>query len=292
MNTGTLTIVIVIAVIIIAAIGVAIFRQTQKQRSERLREQFGPEYDRAVEQKDDRRSAESELRAREKRQRELELRTLDQGQRRHFEQRWSDVQRDFVDGPGQAVRQADILVVDVMTARGYPVDDFDQRADDLSVRYPVVTARYREARQISRANERGEASTEDLRGAVTSYRSLVEALLQDDDRTEQRRGNEPAGGAGGRIADRRDSDDRDADSRRGDRGNFADREAGDRRTAERQTVDRDTADRRTGDRDTADREAGDRESADPDSADRETAGRGLNGQGRTTPQRNGQEAGA
>jgi hypothetical protein len=277
MNSGTLIIVIVIAVIIIAAIGVAIFRQGQKRRSERLREQFGPEYDRAVDQKDDRRSAESELRAREKRQRELELRTLDPGQRRHFEQRWSDVQRDFVDGPGKAVHQADLLVVDVMTARGYPVDDFDQRADDLSVRYPVVTARYREARRISRANERGEASTEDLRGAVTSYRSLVEALLGDDDRTEQHNENEPARGTGGRIADRRDSDDRVSDSRRGDREKFADREPGDQRTADRETVDRKTADRRTGDRETG---------------ERKTAGRGLNGQGRTTPDRNGREAGA
>jgi len=282
MNSGTLIIVIVIAVIIIAAIGVAIFRQGQKRRSERLREQFGPEYDRAVEQKDDRRSAESELRAREKRQRELELRTLDAGQRRQFEQRWSDVQRDFVDGPGRAVHQADLLVVDVMMARGYPVDDFDQRADDLSVRYPVVTARYREARRISRANERGEASTEDLRGAVTSYRSLVEALLRDDNGTERRGENEPADRTGGRIADRRGGDDRDTDSRRGDHGSFADRQAGDRRTADREPADRDPADRRTGDQRTAARET----------VDRDTAGRGLNGSGRTAPERNGQEAGA
>ena len=78
-----------------------------------------------------------------------------------------------------------------MSARGDPVDDFDQRADDLSVRYPNVTQRYREARRIARANERGEVGTEELRNAVTSYRSLVDALLHDDDRS--RSGGDPAG---------------------------------------------------------------------------------------------------
>jgi hypothetical protein len=192
MNSATLTIVIVIAVIVILAIGAAVYRLGQKRRSERLHERFGPEYDRAVENSDGRRGAESQLRAREKRHQELELRTLDAGQQRQFEERWSDVQRDFVDGPGRAVHHADRLVVDVMSARGYPVDDFDQRADDLSVQYPKVTQRYREARQIARANERGEAGTEELRNAVTSYRSLVDALLHDDD-DRSRSGRDPAG---------------------------------------------------------------------------------------------------
>jgi hypothetical protein len=191
MNSATLTIVIVIAVIVILAIGAAVYRLGQKRRSERLHERFGPEYDRAVEHADGRKGAESELRAREKRHQDLELRTLDVGQQRQFEQRWSDVQRDFVDGPGRAVHRADRLVVDVMSARGYPVDDFDQRADDLSVRYPKVTQHYREARRIAHANERGEAGTEELRTAVTSYRSLVDALLHDDDRS--RSGSAPAG---------------------------------------------------------------------------------------------------
>jgi hypothetical protein len=85
-----------------------------------------------------------------------------------------------VDDPSDAVRNADRLVVEVMAARGYPVEDFDQRADDLSVSHPEVTQRYREARGIAQANEDGNADTEDLRQAVTSYRSLVLALLGDD----------------------------------------------------------------------------------------------------------------
>jgi dephospho-CoA kinase len=61
-----------------------------------------------------------------------------------------------------------VLVVEVMSARGYPVEDFDQRADDLSVSHPEITQRYREASRIAQANEDGTVDTEDLRQAVTS----------------------------------------------------------------------------------------------------------------------------
>ena len=93
----------------------------------------------------------------------MELRTLDAAEREDFERRWTNVQGKFVDDPSSAVRNADQLVVDVMSARGYPVEDFDQRADDLSVDHAEVTQRYREARRIAHANEEGNADTEDLR---------------------------------------------------------------------------------------------------------------------------------
>lgn len=190
MNSGTIIILVIVAVIIVAALGLAIQKQAQRKRSERLQQDFGPEYDRAVRRSDGPRAAEAELLEREKRHKSLELRVLDAGQRRDYEQRWSRVQADFVDDPSRAVRDADHLVVDVMSARGYPVDDFDQRADDLSVDYPAVTERYRKARTIARANERGETDTEDMRNAVTSYRSLIDALLHDDDS----RGGDSRGG--------------------------------------------------------------------------------------------------
>src|SRR4029450_13047847 len=104
------------------------------------------------------------------RQEKLELRSLDSSEREDFERRWSDVQAQFVDDPKNAVHNADVLVVEVMSARGYPVQDFDQQADDLSVRYPEVTQRYRDARRIARANEDGTVATEDLRQAVSSER--------------------------------------------------------------------------------------------------------------------------
>jgi uncharacterized membrane protein len=180
MSNTTLIIVIVVAIVVVAAIAVVGYRLAQQRRTTRLREQYGPEYDHAIDQADSQHEAESELRDRSKRHEKLELRSLDSSEREDFERRWSDVQGQFVDDPSNAVRNADLLVVEVMSARGYPVDDFDQRADDLSVSHPEVTERYREARRIAQANKDGTVDTEDLRQAVTSYRSLVLALLADD----------------------------------------------------------------------------------------------------------------
>lgn len=277
MNSVTTVIVIIIAVIVILAIGAAIYRLTQKRRSDRLHERFGPEYDRAVERADDRRGAESELLEREKRHKELELRTLDAGQQRQFEQRWSNVQRDFVDGPAKAVHHADRLVVDVMSARGYPVDDFDQRADDLSVKYPKVTQHYREARRIARANERGEVSTEELRTAVTSYRSLVDALLHDSDgpksdsaRTDSARTDSA----------RRDTDQlkarRDSNGQQGNNGRRGDDPRGDDPRGDDQREHDRRDDRRDAERG-SDRPAGDRPRTEHDD-DRPKARHGSNGQ--------------
>jgi FtsZ-interacting cell division protein ZipA len=181
MNGITLVLLIIVAVVIIVAIGMVAFRVSQKRRTEALREKFGPEYDRKVDQADDKRKAESELREREKRHSKLDIRPLKPEQRSEFQNRWAAVQGEFVDDPADAVRDADKLVVEVMSARGYPVDDFDQRADDLSVEHPEVTQYYRKARQISTANQRGEADTEQLRRAVTSFRALIDALLDDSD---------------------------------------------------------------------------------------------------------------
>jgi FtsZ-interacting cell division protein ZipA len=180
MSNITLIIVIVIAIVVVVAIAVVGYQMARKRRTAQLREQYGPEYDRSVDQAENQREAESELRDRAKRHEKLELRSLDSSERDDFEQRWSDVQGQFVDDPSNAVRNADLLVVDVMSARGYPVEDFDQRADDLSVRHAEVTQQYREARRIAQANEDGNVDTEDLRQAVTSYRALVMTLLEDD----------------------------------------------------------------------------------------------------------------
>jgi hypothetical protein len=188
MSNVTLIIVIVVAVVVIVTIVIVGYQMTRRRWTRQLREQYGPEYDRAVDQADSQHKAESELRGRSKRHEQLELRGLDSSERENFERRWSDIQGQFVDDPSTAVRNADLLVVAVMSARGYPVEDFDQLANDLSVRHPEDTQRYREARRIAQANEDGTVDTEDLRQAVTSYRSLVLALLADDeDRTRHNR---------------------------------------------------------------------------------------------------------
>ena len=188
MSNITLIMVSVVAVVVIVAIVIAGYQMARQRRTAQLREEYGPEYDRAVDLAGSQHEAESELRGRSKRHEQLALRSLDTSERENFERCWSDIQGQFVDDPSTAVRNADRLVVEVMSARGYPVDDFDQRANDLSVSYPEHTQRYREARRIAQANEDGTVDTEDLRQAVTSYRSLVLALLADDeDRTRHNR---------------------------------------------------------------------------------------------------------
>ena len=191
MSNITLIIVIVVAVVVIVAIVIVGYHMARQRRTTRLREQYGPEYDRAVDLADSQREAESELQGRSKRHEQLELRSLDSSERENFERCWSDIQGQFVDDPSTAVRNADLLVAEVMSARGYPVEDLDQRANDLSARYPEGTQRYREARRIAQADEDGTVDTEDLRQAVTAYRSLVLALLADDeDRTRHDRTND------------------------------------------------------------------------------------------------------
>ncbi|MEU6698379.1 hypothetical protein [Pseudonocardia sp. NPDC046786] len=190
MTDITTIIIVAVVVIVLVAIVAAALAAARRRRSAALREQFGPEYDRAVRGADDPRDAEKDLAERRRRHRSLRLRDLDPQERAGYRGRWTQVQQGFVDDPASAVREADRLVAEVMSARGYPVEDFDQRAEDLSVAYPVLTQRYREARGISREHAAGRAGTEDLRQAVTSYRALVDALLDDtgDERDRDARG--------------------------------------------------------------------------------------------------------
>ncbi len=180
MNSTVLIIVIIVVVVILVVIAAAVYLTRGRRRSERLKERFGPEYERTVAEAGDRRTAEEQLAAREKRHRTLNLRTLDDDERTHFHDRWLCVQSDFVDDPDRAVDRADALVAELMTARGYPAADFERRSEDISVEHPVVVERYREAQRISAAHARGRVDTEELRRAVTSYKSLVQALLDED----------------------------------------------------------------------------------------------------------------
>ncbi len=200
MPTWAWVIVVVIAAAIVAAIAWALYR---KRQSEQLQERFGPEYERAVAERGARSEAETELREREKRREKLEIRPLERAARdRHLES-WRRVQARFVDEPGPAVREADALVMEVMRERGYPMDDFDQRAADISVDHPDVVENYRAAHRISLANERDEASTEDLRQAMVHYRALFQELLE---------AGEDGGASGGPGASERDAR-RDATTR-------------------------------------------------------------------------------
>ena len=176
---------IVVAVLVLAAIGWLVW---QRQRSEALRERYGPEYERTVNQLGDKRRAESELLRRQERVAALEIRPLSAQQRNQYQQRWRAVQTRFVDDPKGAVTDADALVEDVMKTRGYPISEFDQRAADLSVHHPRVVDNYRAARDIAQRHRQGRATTEDLRQAMVHYRGLFDDLLEDREHaTEQPR---------------------------------------------------------------------------------------------------------
>lgn len=170
-----LIVVIVLLVIGLAAAGVMLSR---RKRSERLQDHYGPEYARSLDETGgDRRSAEAQLAAREERHSEFDIRDLRPEERERFSTSWTQIQRGFVDDPVESVRAADELVGDIMRTRGYPVEDFDRRAEDLSVNHPDVVQHYREARKVRDATDHGEVDTDQQRHAVTSYRSLVEALI-------------------------------------------------------------------------------------------------------------------
>lgn len=181
MDTTTL---IIIAVVVIVAI-VAGFLLMQRRRSERLQSRFGPEYDRAIEKSGDKRKAEAELQDRQKRVDKLSIRPLDHAQREQFQMEWQQVQAEFVDNPGNAIRDADILLQHVMTARGYPVDNFEQVAADVSVDHPTVVQHFRTAHDIAVRHRKGEGDTEDLRNAMINYRALFDELVSEtSDRRE------------------------------------------------------------------------------------------------------------
>jgi len=121
----------------------------------------------------------SELRERaEKRVEKLIIRDLEPLERERFSKQWVSVQSRFVDSPKGAVAEADDLVSSLMTTRGYPVSDFDQRAADISVDHPRVVENYRSAHEIALRVGKDAATTEDLRTAMIHYRSLFEELVQ------------------------------------------------------------------------------------------------------------------
>jgi len=175
---------ILVAILVLLAAG-AVLYAARERRSRQLREGFGPEYQRTMAERGDRRAAESELRRREQRREQFEIRDLEPEVREHYADQWRGAQRRFVDQPVAAVGEADSLVTQVMRERGYPVaDDFERRAADVSVDHPDVVQHYRVAHDISVRTTRGETGTEDLRQAMVHFRALFAELLGEDVRED------------------------------------------------------------------------------------------------------------
>jgi hypothetical protein len=173
MDTETIIAIVVIAAIALFLIGIAAMMMKRK-RSNELRDRYGSEYERTVKDSG-RKDGEKELREREKRVEKLHLRELNASEHEGFSTRWTGVQSTFVEAPRTALQHADVLVQEVMSARDYPVSDFDQRAADISVDHADVVTNYRAAHSISQ--RAGSATTEEMRQAMLYYKELFADLL-------------------------------------------------------------------------------------------------------------------
>lgn len=171
---------ILLAVVVAVAIIVAIvtLSSSSRRRTERLKEHYGAEYDRTLSETGDEKAANKLLAERERRRAELDIRPLSAEALHAYVTRWRAVQTAFVDHPASAVAEADILVTEVMRERGYPVDDFERRAADISVDHPTVVDHYRAAHDVHVAQHHGDVGTEQRRRAFVHYRALFEKLLE------------------------------------------------------------------------------------------------------------------
>jgi hypothetical protein len=177
MSTAGIVIIVVLVVIVLAVVGWFV---TQDRRRRQLRERFGPEYDRTVDEQGNRRDAERELALREERHAQLDIKPLSNTDRDRYAKQWTLIQQQFVDRPEHAVVEADRLVTVVMGERGYPTEGYHQQVSDLSVRHANTLDHYRSAHAIKARNDDSRVATEELREAMVHYRSLFEDLLDSD----------------------------------------------------------------------------------------------------------------
>lgn len=186
-----MTAIIVIAAVIVAAL--ALWAALRRRRTNTLRDRFGDEYDRTVEEQGKRAKAEAALEERAERVAKLDIRPLTPPERQAAITEWREVKAVFVDSPVEAVHHADRLLASIMTARGYPMADFDRRYEDLTVDHGEVARHYREGHEITLRHERGQASTEDLRQAMIHFEALFDDLVNEvahDDESRPVKGRE------------------------------------------------------------------------------------------------------
>jgi hypothetical protein len=169
-----LLVIVVIAVVAVAAVLIL------QNRTKKLRARFGPEYDRAVAETGNKFKAEAQLEKVEKRVKRYDLRPLTAADRDRFQQSWRAIQAKFVDDPAGAFMEADQLLGAVMSARGYPPADFDNRATEISVDHGMVVEEYRAGHEIAIRHSQKQASTEDLRRGMVHYRALFDELMREE----------------------------------------------------------------------------------------------------------------
>jgi len=169
---------ILVAIIVAGVVVVAVaFWLIQQRRRSELKGRFGLEYDRTIKTAETRGEGEKQLVEREKRVEKFQLKTMEPQETQRFSDEWRSAQGHFVDEPSGAIKEADSLVQQVMSARGYPITNFEQQAADISVDHPEVVSNYRAAHAIAEKDQNDGSSTEDLRQAMVYYRSLFDELL-------------------------------------------------------------------------------------------------------------------
>jgi hypothetical protein len=172
MSNSALIVVVIVAFVAVVAFALIV----KNQRSQKLKARYGPEYQRTLQETGSKTQAEAALERRQKRVERFHITPLSPEARANFGTAWQRIQAQFVDDPKAALSEADRLIQEIMSTRGYPVADFDQRAADLSVDHAVVVDNYRAGHDISVRHAQGRASTEDMRQAMIHYRALFVEL--------------------------------------------------------------------------------------------------------------------
>jgi hypothetical protein len=177
MDTNTTVVAIIAAVVLLVIGGYLGVVFSRRQRTRRLRDRFGPEYERILDEVGDQKEAEEELDARIDHVKSLDIRPLSEEETERFTHEWRSTQAKFVDHPVAAIQEANQLIKEVMSAKGYPVEDFEQRAADISVDYPDLVTNYRGMREITTRSEQEDVGTEEIRQAMLHSRALFEELV-------------------------------------------------------------------------------------------------------------------
>lgn len=167
----------IVLVLVVVVVVAAVIAFVLLQRRKALREKFGEEYERLVDEHQSTSAAEKELRERERRHAELELRELSAEERARYSEEWQEVQARFVDEPEASVGAADQVVTRILDDIGYPTGEFDDQAAHVSVDHARTLSAYRRAHEITERSTRHEATEDELRQAVLDYRELVTDLL-------------------------------------------------------------------------------------------------------------------
>ena len=173
-----------LTIALVAAIAVAVWLYLQLCGTRKLLRGFDLEYDRTVQEHLAQHGTGRSPDELKERLEHLRIRALSADERARFAERWRSAQAQFVGDPKGATRAASELVGEVMQARGYPVEDFELRAADVTVDHPRIVEHFRAAHAIARRNawrnDHRDANAEDLRQAFVDYRALFDDLLFDD----------------------------------------------------------------------------------------------------------------